>query len=190
MGERNLSKVFWSEALTGGLVLGIALFVWDLIGYWLNLPMAASKLASVVQFVLLIGGIVYFCRRIRAFRGASIGFPYGTAFGFIMAMMLFTGMIYGLGQYFLQVVIAPAYFNEVFEVTLWDSSLSEELIEQTLAMKQSMFMNNPVIYIFSGLFTMCLYGGLVGLIAAALMKRPADPFADNNNPENDYNPTF
>ena len=190
MGERNLSKVFWSEALTGGLVLGIALFLWDLIGYWLNLPMAASGFASVVQFALLIAGIIYFSRRIRAFRGESIGFPYGTAFGFIMAMMLFTGMIYGIGQYFLQVVIAPAYFNEVFEVTLWDSSFSEDLIEQTLAMKQSPFMKNPVIYIFSGLFTMCIYGGLIGLIAAALMKRPANPFADHDNTENDYNPTF
>ncbi|MCD8185211.1 MAG: DUF4199 domain-containing protein [Rikenellaceae bacterium] len=190
MGERNLSKIFWTEALTGGLVLGVALFFWDLIGYWLDLPLKNSGIASLVQFILITGGIVYFSRRMREFRGPALGFPYGSVFGFTMALMLFTGMVYGVGVFFLQVVIAPGYFVELFEMALVNSSLSEAMIEQTLDMRESMsaLMKNPIVYLFSGIFTMVIYGGLVGLIAATFIRRPADPFA-GEQPDEDY-PTF
>ena len=186
MEEKNLSKVFWTEALTGGLVIGVLLFVWDLIGYWLNMPLNGSGIASFVRFVILAGGIVVFCRRIRAFRGPELGLSYGTAFGFILAMMLFTGIVAGIGQFFLQVVIAPDYFDEVYEMTLLNAAIPENLVEQMLALRP--MMKNPVVMILSGIFNYVIYGGLIGLIAAAFLKRPADPFA--NNSSEDYNPGF
>jgi len=190
MRERNLSKVFWTEALAGGVVLGVILFIWDLIGYGMDMPMKGSGMTSFVQFILIAGGLIYFCRRMREFRGLALGFPYTTVFGFVMAMMLFTGVVYGVGSFFLQVVIAPGYFDDVFETMLLNSSLNETLVEQTLEMRETMssVMKNPIIYAFSGIFTMCIYGGLVGLIVAAFIKRPADPFAAQDTDE--YNPTF
>ena len=189
MKEKKLSNVFWTEALTGGLTIGVALFVWELIGYWFDMPMKSSGLASFVVFVLLLGGIIFFCRRMRELRGPALGFSYGEVFGFTMGMMLFTGIVCGIGTFFLKVVIAPEYFNEVLEASLWSSNLSEDMIEQALEMQQSSLMSNPAVHVVSGLLSMCVYGGLIGLIVAAFMKRPADPFAENNTPD-DYNPQF
>lgn len=185
--ETNISKIFWKEAMTGGLVVGVVLFLWDLISYWMDLPMKSSGFASLVQFVLLVGGILYFSRRMREFRGPALGYPYGAAFGFVMGMSLFIGMVYGVGAYFLQIVIAPEYFNELFEIALLTSGLSEDLIEQTLTMRETMshIMKNPIFFIFSGIFSMALYSGFIGLISAAFLKRPADPFADQTD---EYNP--
>lgn len=187
MEQRTLSQLFWQQALTGGLILGIALFVWDLAGYWLDLPVSNPGVASFVQFVLLAGGIFWFGRKLREQRGPVAGFSYGQAFGFVMALMLCAGVIYGAGQYFLQVVIAPEYYEEVFEASLLGSSLDENLIEQMINMREgiSTIMRNPLVYLFSGIFTMVIYGGLVGLILCAFLKRPADPFAGDKN---DYNP--
>ena len=190
MEEKNLSKVFWTEALTGGLVIGVVLFVWDLIGYFFDMPVKASGLASFVQFLILALGIYYFSRRMREFRGPVLGYPYGTAFGFTMGMMLFVGLVYGIGEFFLQVVIAPEYYSGLREYVLLNSGLDESLIEQSLElMEESAFsriMKNPIVFVFSGIFTMIIYGGLVGLIISAFVKRPADPFAGNT--PNDYTP--
>lgn len=180
MEQKNLSKIFWTEALTGGLIVGIGLFVWELIGYWLNLPEKHSGVVSFVQFVILIAGIIYFCRRLRDFRGQAIGFPYTVVFGFILSMMLFTGIVYGAGQFFLQAVIAPAYYDGIFEATIVNSSFDENLTELMLSMRP--MMKNPFIMILSGIFSFVIYGGLIGLLAAAFLQRPPAP-RNHLNPE-------
>lgn len=189
MKGKNLSKVFWTEAMTGGLIIGVLLFVWDLVGYWMNVPAKGSSVASWVQFGLLVGGIIYFCQRMRAFRGAALGFSYANAFGFTLATMLFTGLVYGIGLFFLQVVIAPGYFGPIQEAAILESPYGDMILNNR-EMERMVFsmLRSPFIYIFTGIFSMLIYGGLIGLVTSIFMKRPADPFAGAENDE--YNPTF
>lgn len=45
-------------------------------------------------------------------------------------------------------------------------------------------MGNPLFVVFSGVGTMIIYGGLLGLIVSLFVKRHGDPFAGANNGQN------
>jgi hypothetical protein len=187
MEQRNTSQLFWQQALMGGLILGIVLFVWDLIGYWLDLPGGASAgIASLVQFALLIAGIIYFTQKLREQRGPAAGLSYGQAFGFVLALMLCSGVVYGAGLYFLQAVIAPDYYRQITLAALESSSYAP-LMRANPDMERMMFamLTSPVFYLFAGVVTLMIYGGLIGLVACAVLRRPADPFADESPNRND-----
>ena len=187
MEQRNASQIFRQQALAGGLILGIALFVWDWIGYRLDLPVGSPAMASLVQFGLMIAGIVYFTQRLREQRGPALGLSYGQAFGFVLALMFCAGLVYGAGLYFLHVVIAPDYFGQIVQASLENSSYSA-LFQANPDMERMMFamLGNPFFYLFVGIFTLMIYGGPIGLIACAFRGRPADPFAGGlpNNSDN------
>ena len=169
------------EALRGGLILGVALFLWGLIAYFAKLDMNYGGLVSFIQFLILAGAIYYFARRQQLLRGAKEGFSYGQCLGFILALMLCTGFMYGLGQFFLQGVIDPQYYADLTEAALIESNLDDQMVEMATTMMSSPIMKNPFVYLFSGIFTMLIYGGLIGLIVSAFVKRPADPFAESQN---------
>lgn len=181
MDNKQLSKAFWLEASRGGLILGLILFIWSTVSYYFDMGFDYGSVVSVVQFLLLLGGVFYFAKRMATIRGNVYGFTYGQSMGFILALMLFTGIIYGVGEYILQVIVDPQYFSDLFEMTLYKSNLDERLIEETLKSRKMMtgIMQNPFVMIFSGIFTMVIYGGLIGLIVSAFIKKPADPFADH-----------
>lgn len=174
--------MLWNQALSGGLLLGVALFLWDLIVYATDMQSFGS---SLIQVAILAVAIVFFATRLRIQRGPQLGFSYGTSFGFVMALMLCGGAVYGVGQFFLQVVIAPDAYTEAYELTLINSGMDDALIEQMMALRTSPLFQNPLIFLFSGIFTLIFLGGFVGLILSAFLQRPADPFAGQND---GYNP--
>ncbi len=172
--EKNTFKLTWHQALLGGLILGLALFAWDFVVYKAEL---SSFIATPVQIVLICTAIFVFGVRLRALRGREVGFGYGACFGFVLALMLCTGVIYGVGQYFLQVVIAPEHYARMQELALMNSGLDERMIEQVRTARESGVMKSPLVFLFSGLFSMILMGGFFGLILSAVLRSPADPFA-------------
>lgn len=182
MQEKSTSKMLWQQALTGGLILGAGLFAWDFIGYLTKMP---SSVAMLVQILLIAGGIVYFGNKLKVLRGPESGFSYGACFGFVLALMLCTGAVYGIGQFFLQAVIAPEYYAEAQEIVLLNSGLDDNTVEQMSALRESAIFKNPLTFIFSGIFSMVFLGGFIGLVASAFLQKPADPFAGRGN---DYNP--
>lgn len=187
MEQRNTSQLFWQQALTGGLILGIVLFVWDWVGYRLDLPVGNPGMASLVQLALLVAGMFYFTQKLREQRGPALGLSYGQAFGFVLALMLCAGLVYGAGLYFLQVVIAPDYYRQIVLAGVENSSY-QALFQANPDMERMMFamLRSPVFYLFAGVFTLMFYGGPIGLIACVFLKRPADPFAGGrpNNSDN------
>ena len=172
----------WQQALSGGLILGVALFAWDYICYLTGFQ---SSMSSLVQFLLMAAGIIYFGGKLKVQRGPELGFPYGACFGFVLAMMLCTGVVYGVGQFFLQVVIAPEYYAEAQEIILLNSGFDESMVEQMSAIRNSAIFKNPFTFMFGGIFSMIFLGGFIGLILSAFLQKSADPFAGRDN---DYNP--
>lgn len=181
MEENKLKKLYWTEAATGGLILGVAMFVLSFISYYFDFGLDYGSVISVIQIAIIAVAIYLMGRRMAQFRGSRLGFTYGQAMGYTLALMLFTGFIYGLGEYFLQIVIDPAYFDELFEAALYKSGQSEKLIEQAVAAKESMgqMLQNPAVMVISGMFSMLFTGGVVGLIVSIFIKKAPDPFADD-----------
>ena len=87
-------KIFWTEAMKGGTVMGLVAAALQLtrvslaLGGWMSI-------LSLVLFILLTYG---FTRRIAGMADAREGFPYGRCMGFVLAMMLFTGVIFGFAS--------------------------------------------------------------------------------------------
>ncbi len=177
MEEKEIRKFFWTEASKGGLFLGLALFVISLISYYFDLNFNYSGTVSIVQVVVISWFIYHFGRNVAVRRGDRLGFTYGQAMGFVLAMMLFTGIIFGVGEFFLQSVIDPEYYRDLYEAVLHNSTADEELIEKALEARALVdpFLKNPLFMVISGVLSMILYGGFVGLIISAFLKRPADP---------------
>lgn len=182
MLEKSPSKMLWHQALTGGLILGAALFAWEFIVYLTGMQSFAS---SLIQVVILAAGIVWFGNKLKIQRGPELGFSYGTSFGFVMALMLCAGAVSGVGEFFLQVVIAPEYYEEAYEIALLNTGFDESLLEQVMDIRKSGLFKNPLTFMFSGVFALVFLGGFIGLILSAFLQKPADPFAGRDN---EYNP--
>lgn len=84
-------------------------------------------------------------------------------------MMLFAGVLAGVGQFILQNYVDPGYYTSVIETTLKESGFKEEDISLTM---ETGVMRNPIVMALSGAISMLLYGGMIGLVVSAFVKRP------------------
>lgn len=187
MKEQNLKHISWKMAMTGGLLLGAALVAFMFLGYFMRDAASYSWIVSMLEFAVLAGTIYWYAHKMAVIHGAA-GFSFGQSMGFIIKMMLFAGVISGIGTYLLYHVVAPEYYTNLMEANLLKQGLSESYVETTMKMMAA--MTNPIVMIISGILGMIVYGGVVGLVVSALVKRPADPFhgdtpaTGKNNTEN------
>lgn len=176
MSNKTYKNYFWTEAATGGLILGAGMFLLSFLSYRFRLAPDYSGMMSLIQVAFTAVIMIVFGRRVAAYREDGSGFSYGQSMGFILAMMLFTGIIYGTGEYVLQVRIDPQYFDQLYNDALRDSKANPEFVEKMINIRQEMseFIKNPIIMVISGVISMLFYGGIVGLIASVFIKKKAD----------------
>ena len=170
--EKTLKKIFWTEAATGGLILGLAMCALSFIAYWFRLTLGYSTLMSVVQIVVIALVLFFYGRRVSVSR-IETGFTYAQAMGFTLAMMVFTGILYGVGEYILQIKVDPEYFEQLFKDTLYRAGGDTEAVKELVRAREEMgdSMRNPLSMVFAGIFTMMLYGGFVGIVVSIFLKR-------------------
>lgn len=178
--EKNLKQIAWKEAATGGLYLGLIFIVTQFLGYALRSSQSSAWLPGLLNFAALLTIPYIYAHRMAVARGAA-GFTYGQSMGFILRMMLFAGILSGIGQFVLQNYIDPRFYLEQFELALQKQGFSETFTEQV--MSNMWILKNPIMMIFSGMLGMLIYGGVIGLFVSAFVRRPADPFADHHHEE-------
>ena len=86
-----------------------------------------------------------------------------------MAMMLFTGFIYGIANYLLLNYVSPEYYQMVYERAVTNNAAvsgNSELIAMAEALLRS-----GLFWIVVGIVTMLFYGGIVGLLVSPFVKR-------------------
>ncbi len=164
----NLSKISWREAATGGLLLGLALCASMVLAYLIREQSALAWLPGALDFVFLGGFIMAYGRRMGAHYGPR-GYSFVQSIGFSLRLMLFAGVIAGLSQFVLQTYVDPDYYRGVVETTYraLDTEVPRDQLDQALT--------NPVIMAISGALSMLIYGGLIGVVLSAFLKRPAQP---------------
>ncbi len=186
MDATELKKTFWNEAAMGGLVLGLLMFGLSYLVYVLDLAISHSTFVSFLQ-VLLMGGVIWVMgTRMARFRGPALGFTYGQSMKLVLAIMLFGGIIYGLGEFLLQMVIDPEYFKNLFEEALLSSGQSDAVVEQMVAAREKVevYLQNPLVMTLSGIITMCFMGGIVGMVLSIFLKKKPDLFAEEDETVN------
>jgi hypothetical protein len=172
------TKEFWKSASNWGFIGGAALFVANLIGWGLKLEAGNSWLYELLIFLVLCPLIIVTGRRNAAAAGAA-GYSYGRAVGYVFAVMLFAGIVYGVGRTLMTNFIAESYYTELFSGQI-DKGLA---VYQSTPMYDSMrdtmlgMNRNPFWLIFSGVFEMVFKGGFLGLVVCAFVTRRPDIFA-------------
>lgn len=168
-------KHFWQSASNWGFLGGMALFVVNLVGWGLKLD--HSLVYELLMFAVICSLVVVTGRRNAAAAGDA-GYSYGRAVGFIFAMMLFAGVVYGVGRFLMTNFIALEYYNEIngafanaFVAGYNASAPVKVSPDQVIG-----WMRNPFVLIFAGVWEMVFKGGFLGLVAAAFFVKKPDIF--------------
>ncbi len=174
MAKSIYQTVFWKEAATSGFKLGIALLVVITIDTLATLQPERSWIVTLLRFAAIAGAAYYFPGQL-ARRCGHEGLSYGQSVSYILALMFFAGIIDGLVQFVFHNYLAPAYFQEMMTRTLEIAGIDPAVADMTRTM-----MNNPVFMVFSGIFSLILYGGFIGLFASIFVRRPSTPIHEEN----------
>lgn len=171
----NTKSMYWKNILTGAAALGGLYGVQVVLGYLLRQWSGGGvvgTLLSLYGFGVIVFGLLFFGRRAERIRNVDGGgYSYSEGFGFSLLMLLFSGVIVGVVQWFLQNVVDPAYYSEIYRETL--SGLTQGMSpEQIKAARGSLdIMKSLGGMIGSMVFTMLMLGGLVALGTSAMIKK-------------------
>lgn len=180
-----MAEYFWRDAAKGGIIIGAIVVAATYIKTWLAMSDSTMGLLfSLLEFAAVAYCLYRFCKQRSALYDSLIGYSYGQNMGFVLGMMLLTGVIYGIGQYFLVNYFAPEFYAESFDTAF---ELMEDMMGDAAVQGADMayrMIRNPLYWLFYGVIAMVMYGGLIGLFVSALVKRNPDLFA-NNNPQNE-----
>ena len=179
------NKQFWQSASNWGFLGGAALFAANLIGWGLKLEATGSALYELLLFVVLCPLIIVTGRRNAAAAGGT-GYPYSRAIGYVFAMMMFAGVVYGVGRFLMVNFIAAEYYAEINSRAI-DTALtvyrSTPMYDQVLAMRDTAlgWFRNPFYLIFASVVEMVFKGGFLGLVLCAFVVRKPDIFGGGAN---------
>lgn len=175
----DYKKSFWKDAAKAGGVLGLAIFGFYALSMLLKLEISAAWTKSTFEFMAIAITIYYYGKR-RAELYGNDGFTYAQSLSYILAMMLFAGVIVGFGQFILQTA-APEYYQEVMDIAMAKQgvNIDSQALEQSMDLVMKM-MKNPIVMVLSGIFGMLIYGLFIGILASIFIKRPANIFTNDN----------
>ena len=160
------------DAATGGLFIGLALFATVILNYILPYTETIVTITGIVNFAAMSGLLYYFTMQYGKKRG-DFGMDYSTAYGFTILTMVFAGVIYG-SLYFVQTsIVDPEFYTELQKTMITENTTyTNEYKDLALKTISSGIMSNPAVVIVSTILSTLLYGALLGLVIAALAKRP------------------
>lgn len=171
-------KEFWKSASNWGLICGAALFIVNLISWACKFE--AKEMGwpvELMHFAVICPLILY-----TGFRNARLcgpqGYPYGRAVGYIFAVLMFAGIVYGVGRFMMVNFIARDYYDAINAKTVETMAAAYQgtpMAEQMASVGR--WLTNPIVLIIAGIFEMVIKGGVLGLVLAAFVTKKPDPFA-------------
>lgn len=192
------NKTFFSDAMMAGAIVGVVMALSRIFERY-ELFFSTSELLSVVtpyaiEWVLMVGIFVwllfFFTRRRAKAADVEVGFSYGQALSFVLVVSMLTGIIVGLADtIFINAMGYDVYVdgmvsriaemrNLYIEAGLTQAdvkSFDEMAAAARMAEQPSIFMN-----IFVDLYNYILFGGLPGLIIAAIVRRQPEYRVNND----------
>lgn len=168
--SKEIKNREWREAATGGLILGLAFAAINFLGYYITGEDSALRMLTGLLPFLLIGVLSFSYARKISYLYADQGFTIGQSMGFILKMMLFAGVIAGFGNFLTIMTVDTGQYAEAMKQGLAYMEMAPGEAEKAAQMF-SVMIRNPIVMVFSGIISMALYGGLIGLVVSAFVKR-------------------
>jgi len=172
MAEKNPSVV--KSALTAGVLLGLAIVVYSLILYFLD--MSTNKYLGYVSWVIIIVGLVMLQIQYRD-KELNGNMPYGKAFGFGILTLLFSTIITAVFSYVLFKFIDPGLIDKILgmqEAEMAKKGMTQEQIEMGIKMSKR-FMSPAMMSVFALVGTMFI-GTIITLVTSAFTRKDKTPF--------------
>ena len=164
-----------SASLTYGLLLGLALIVFSLIMFILNVGQH-SKI-QWISYLIMIGGLFW---AMIAYRNKySDGFiSYGKAFGVGFWTILFAAIIASIYTYFYVTRIDPALIENILsdaedKILANSPDISDEDLEN--ALHYTRMFTSPFMITIWGFIANVIFGTILSMIIAIFVKREKKP---------------
>lgn len=171
---KDSKKSFWSDAAKGGAVIGLAMALLVAIDV-LSVSTTIKTIVALVRILAFVYLVYYFAKK-RALSMGDEGFTFSQSMGYILAMMLFAGFLYGIGYCFSINVLNPDFINTLLDKLMIDNPFIDPEIGEGVMRS---VLSNPIFWTFTGIITMVIYGGISGLVISAIIKRQPNVFGDS-----------
>ena len=170
--------------MKGGSIIGLAIAAFQL----LRQSFEAGSWLSVVSLAVFVFLVYTFTRRMASYADPQEGFPYGRCMSFVLAMMIFTGIIVGLAVCVINNFMIKDQVTEMVDIQM--AAVQDLLPQQQFdslydATYSAMF--NPLVLIIVSIISYCIQGGIIGLFTSAMTQVKPNPFADSDtNSDSSY----
>lgn len=173
---------FWTEALKGGTLIGLITVAFSLLtqtaGERATLVEILGYASTIITILLLAG----YLRRFARMHSRAEGFSYGRGVGFVVAMMLFVGVLSGvysavMTNFFIKEEILASVDAAMAQ---YQDMIPAENFEQTYDLMRAS-VTNPLMLTISSVISNALYGLVLGLLLAIPNRRQPDIFAPEEN---------
>lgn len=176
MEKQTPSKT--KSALNFGAVLGFALMILSLLTYVFELY--ENQWFGSLTWVVLIIGIIM---GVKKYRDENLGgyISYGQALGYGVLLTFFASIIVAFINFIYLGYVDDGFITyslEKSETEMYEAGTPDEAIEQAMGFTRKIM--SPGVLSIIGIFMTTFIGFIISLIAAAFLKKEADPFEESN----------
>lgn len=175
-GIIEIKKTFWSDAGKAGAVLGLVMAAFAFAAYALGLGENALRVIGIFNFIAIAVTIyIYGRQRAVKFAGAGATFSFFDSLLYSLAIVLFAGFIFGVGQWIIITWITGDAYRQSIEASITQSRqvlqsmMPQDQIEQSVEMVRALSVN-PVFIIISYMMNVLVTGLLIGLLTAVFIR--------------------
>lgn len=174
--------------MTYGLYLGIVMVIFSLILFLLNIKpvgFTAPIILGLVSIAITFLGIFFSTKKIRnEVLGGEM--TYGQGFVIGVLVIFFAAILSAVYNYIQTTIIDPDYMRTILEEQkewmyefMSSKGVADDQIEKAMeSIDEKMVNTNPIKTIFTNIISSTVFGAIISLITAAILKKKKDnPFA-------------
>ena len=172
----NDRKILRTRAANWGVSLGVLLWVVSLISCKLRLDLEHPAVVNILTSIV-VAAVVWLSGMMNVNTKWQEPYSYGRSLSFIFLTTALAGVAWGVGTFTIAAWIAPEYYAELInrqlDVMLLQAKADDSLIEMVDAMRGPGIkaMRNPFVCIVSGVLNLVMYGGMFGIVMAAVLRQ-------------------
>ncbi|MDA3953612.1 MAG: DUF4199 domain-containing protein [Bacteroidales bacterium] len=174
MEEKSIKS--FKAGLTNGIILGLALIIYSVLLYVLDLSL--NKYLGYVSYVIMIAVIIYATNshKNNTLKG---NISYGQALGLATLIIVFGSLLSSIYTYVFVTVIDPGHIEKILvaaEEQLLEKGMTDDQIEMAISMQKKMM--KPFMLSILAFFGYVLIGFILSLITSAFLKKEGDPYQE------------
>jgi len=172
MEQKKTSSIKF--AMTYGLYVGLASIVYSVVLYFAGISLNSA--ASNLGLLILILGIGISVKNYRDLEnGGFLEFGEGFKIGVLVSM--FSGVFSSFYQLIFMKFIDPSILDKMKDM-YYENAIEKGMSEAQLSQMDGMMgiIYNPFVLFLAGILSSLIFGALISLVAAAILKKKGDAF--------------